>query len=471
MIVMKFGGSSVGTAEAIAQVAGIVGRCRDVRPVVVVSALQGVTDELLRLAGAARAGRTEEADAGVAAIAARHADVARALLGAAAGPLEERLAALFADLGHAVRGVALLGELSDRSLDLIVSFGERASAPIVAEAVARAGLAASAVDARALIATDDRYGSANVDFEETGRRVAERLAPIVARGDVPVITGFIGAAPDGTTTTLGRGGSDYSVSILAAALGAEEMWIWKEVDGVMTADPGLVPDAALIPEISYDEAAEMSYFGAKVLHPKTMIPAIGGGIPIRMRNTFRPDAPGTVIGPASTASPSGAKVVTAIKRLSMVTIEGKGMTGIAGFAAHVFDAAGRHRINVLMFSQSSSEQCICLVVDAKDARTFAAALERDLRDAVRARSVDRIEVEDGVAAVAVVGEGMKGKPGVAAKLFTAVAGAGANVLAIAQGSSERSISLVVRESEADSVVRAVHAAFMLHELRVPAYAG
>ncbi|HTK04754.1 MAG TPA: aspartate kinase [Candidatus Eisenbacteria bacterium] len=465
MIVMKFGGSSVGTAAAIGQVAGLVEANRGRGPVIVVSALQGVTDRLLALSNAALAGDLEAVDAGIVELRTRHRETAVGAAGDDVLACLGRIDALIGELGHALRGVAALKELSPRSLDLIVSFGERLSAPIVAAALVAHGVPAEAVDARELIVTDDRFTSAAVLFPETNAKIAAAIPPLVEAGRVPVVTGFIGATADGITTTLGRGGSDYSVAIVAGAVAAEEIWIWKEVDGVMTADPRTVPDAALLCAISYDEAAEMSYFGAKVLHPKTMIPAVEKGIPIRMRNTFRPEAPGTVIGRRSVASPLGVKVVTAIKDLAMVTVEGKGMMGIAGFAAQVLGVAGRHGINVVMFSQSSSEQNICLVTGAKDGHRFKAELEREFREQLSLRLVDRITVEDGVAAVAIVGEGMKGAPGVAARLFGAVAEAGVNVLAIAQGSSERNVSFIVRGADADAVVRGVHAAFALHKMK------
>jgi aspartokinase/homoserine dehydrogenase 1 len=457
MIVMKFGGSSVGTADAIRQVADIVLRYRDVRPVLVVSALRGVTDELLGLARVAASGGS--VDEGLAALRERHEAVASVFGGGG-----EVVRALMSELDGALRGIAAKRALDDRSSDEIVSFGERLSAPLVAAAIAQRCIEAIAADSRTLVETDDRFGAANVDFPRTYAKLREGLLPAIERGAVPVVTGFIGATAAGETTTLGRGGSDYSVAIVAAGLGAKEIWIWKEVDGVMTADPTIIPDAAIVSEISYDEAAEMSYFGAKVLHPKTMIPAVEAGIPIRMRNTFRPDAPGTAIGATSSPAPHGVKVVTAAKGLAMVTVEGRGMVGIAEPAAHVFQVAGRHRVNIVMFSQSSSEQNICLLVGRESAATFAEALERDLREQFDRRLFDRIDVEDKVAAVAVVGEGMRGSPGVAGRLFTAVAAAGVNVLAIAQGSSERNISFVVRESEADAAVRAAHAAFALHAL-------
>lgn len=466
---MKFGGSSVGTADAIGQVADIVVRYRDVGPVLVVSALRGVTDELLALGAVAAAGDMAALEKGVASIRERHEKVIADLHGSneTERAAYERVAALMRELDVVLRGVAEKKTFDDRSSDAVVSFGERLSAPLVAYAIANRGLVAAAVDSRELVETDGRFGAANVAFKPTYAKIRSTLMPLVELETVPVVTGFIGATPEGETTTLGRGGSDYSVAIVAAGLRAEEIWIWKEVDGVMTADPAIIPSAALISEISYDEAAEMSYFGAKVLHPKTMIPAVEAGIPIRMRNTFRPDAPGTSIGARSSPGPRGVKVVTAAKGLAMVTVEGRGMVGIAGFAAHVFQAAGRERVNVVMFSQSSSEQNICLLVGRDHAAAFAAALGRDLREHLDRRLVDRIEVEDRVAAVAVVGEGMRGAPGVAGRLFSAVAAAGVNVLSIAQGSSERNISFVVREAEADTAVRAAHDAFELHALSLP----
>lgn len=462
MIVMKFGGSSVGTPETMRQAASLARRFQSEQPVLVVSALQGVTDELIGLANASLRGERMKVESGTASLSVRHCEAAAALGGAESDRLE--IERLIDDLANVLRGVGLLKELSPRSLDLVVSFGERLSAPLVALACRAEGVRAEAVDSRSCIVTDDRFGAARVDFESTDRRAAEVLRPMLARGLTPVVTGFIGAATDGATTTLGRGGSDYSVSIIARALGADEIWIWKEVDGVMTADPRVVPDAALLERLSYDEAAEMSFFGAKVLHPKTMIPAIERRIPIRLRNTFRPEARGTVIGTETSSAPFGAKVVTAAGKLAIVTIEGKGMAGIAGFAAHVFAVAGRAKVNILMFSQSSSEQSICLVIESKDAGGFRAALEQELHDEFAARAVERIAVETGVAAVAVVGDGMRGCRGVAARVFGAAAAAGASVLAIAQGSSERSISFVVKEEEAADVVRAVHAAFALEKM-------
>lgn len=452
---MKFGGSSIGTPEAIAQVAGLVVRYAGERPVLTVSALQGVTDALIACANAAATGHADEAKALLEMIRIRHPE-SDALLGECEAVMDT---------------IAESAELPPAALDMMVSFGERLSAPIVAAALRERGLDAVAVDARDLIVTDDHFTSAEVDFAATDARIRKTLLPLIGAGSVPVVTGFIGATKDGATTTLGRGGSDYTAAILGGALEADEIWIWKEVDGVMTADPRIVPDAVTLSDISYDEAAEMSYFGAKVLHPKTMIPAIKASVPLRIRNTFRPDVPGTSIGPDSSPAPHGVKVVTAIKKLAVVSVEGKGMAGIAGFAANVFGVAGRLRINIVMFSQSSSEQTICLVVPSAEAKRLKTALEEELGDALTLRNVEAIRVDDEVAAVAVVGEGMKGRPGIAARIFSAVAAENLSVLAIAQGSSERNVSFVVRDVEADQAVRAVHKAFELEKLSVKKYAS
>jgi aspartate kinase len=459
MVIMKFGGSSVGNVEAMRACASIVGRFLAERPVVAVSALQGVTDLLIAAAKAAAAGKTAVAEQGMMEVRRRHSTAVQGAPDAA-----EDVERLLDECDGVLRALQGLRELSPRSLDLVVSFGERLSAPLVAAVFRQAGIPAEDVDARTMIETDDRFTSANVRFEATDRRIRETLLPIVEAGRVPVVTGFIGATADGVTTTLGRGGTDYTAAILGGALEAREIWIWKEVDGIMTADPRVVAEASTLEAISYDEAAEMSYFGAKVLHPMTMVPAVERGIPFRVRNTFRPELPGSRITADAPAAQNGVRVVTAIKKLAMVTIEGKGMTGIVGFAATVFSVAAKLGVNVLMFTQASSEQNICLIVAEGDAESLRHGLESGLSDALQAHRVENIRVEPDVAAVAVVGEGMRGRPGVAAGVFAAVGAAGINVLAIAQGSSERNISFIVAGKDADEAVRSVHRAFKLENV-------
>lgn len=458
MITMKFGGSSVGTADAIRQVAAITKTYLEKEPILVVSALYGTTDLLVKAASLAERGEEDALKGVCQELRKKHHDVLAGL------GVEVDIDVLLDECEHALKGVCYLRELSPSASDLILSFGERLSSRIVAGALRDAGVDGLAIDARDIIATDDNHGSARVDHELTRQRARNMLLESVKAGRVPVVTGFIASSPDRKTTTLGRGGSDYTASILGASVDADEIWIWKEVDGILTADPRIVPGAKRLSEINYEEAAEMSHFGAKVLHPKTMIPAITAGIPIRMRNTFRPSAPGTVIGKQTAPVSEGVKVVSAIKGLSMITIEGKGMAGIAGFAAQLFSAAGRLKINIVMFTQSSSEQVICLVVSSKDGKRLKDELEDELNEAVSTHAVERIHVEDSVSAVAVVGDGMRGRKGIAGKVFTSIAEAGVSALAIAQGSSERNISFIVREEDADNAVRALHQSFRLHQL-------
>jgi aspartate kinase len=296
-------------------------------------------------------------------------------------------------------------------------------------------------------------------MEETEARVRQRLLPPLEQGEVPVVTGFIGATKAGTTTTLGRGGSDLSAAILGYCLDADEVWIWTDVDGVMTADPRIVPEASTIAEISYAEVAELSYFGAKVLHPKTVLPAMEKGIPIRILNTFNPIGPNTIIVAEPRPGRETVKGITSIKGVSLVTVEGRGMLGVPGIAAKVFSTVAGEGISVLMISQSSSEQNICFVIKREETERALKALEKAFAYEMSRRNVDRIWAQEGVAVIAAVGAGMKGTPGIAAKVFGALGRMGINVVSIAQGSSEYNLSLVVSEEEADEAVRAIHKEF------------
>jgi aspartate kinase len=277
---------------------------------------------------------------------------------------------------------------------------------------------------------------------------------------VPVVTGFIAATADGVTTTLGRGGSDYSAAILGSCLDSDEIWIWTDVNGVLSADPRVVPEAHTLPYISYNEAAELSYFGAKVLHPKTMLPAMERNIPIRTLNSFEPQHPGTLVG-AKSNNGHAVRGITAIRDLSQVTVEGRGMMGVPGVAARVFTAVAHEEISVLMISQASSEQSICFVIRKQDADRAIAALERAFEPERARRNVDRIWAQDAVAIVAIVGAGIRGTPGIAAKIFGSLGKREINVISIAQGSSEYNISLVVKQDDAHEAMRAIHQEFEL----------
>jgi aspartate kinase len=347
-------------------------------------------------------------------------------------------------------------------MDAISSIGERVNARIVAARLREQGLRAKAVDATQVIVTDDRFQQATPLMDQTRGRVQNHLIPLLEEGVVPVVTGFMGATEDGITTTLGRGGSDYSASILGAALDADEVWTWTDVDGVLTSDPRIVSDAHIIPELSYSEVGELAYFGAKVLHPKTIRPVVERGIPVWVKNTFNPTCPGTRIVPEPKNTPGTVKAVTAIQGLSMVTVEGRGMMGVPGIAARTFSAVASQGTNVLMISQASSEQSICFVIPTEDVASVIGALEEELALELARRDIDRVWSMDDIVIISAVGAGMRGTPGVAAGLFNALASDAINVIAIAQGSSECSISLIVSAEQATHAVRQIHAEVINH---------
>jgi aspartate kinase len=333
----------------------------------------------------------------------------------------------------------------------------------VAAAITARGKASTAVDATELIVTTDQYGGAEPLMDETRAKSVARLKPALDRGEIPVVTGFIAATTDGVMTTLGRGGSDYSASIVGAALDADEVWIWTDVDGVMTANPSEVPEARTLADISYSEASELAYYGAKVLHYKTILPAFRKRIPVRILNSFNPSHPGTRVSVEGNASAQGVKAVTSIRGVILVAISGSGMQGIPGIAAKTFDVVAAQQANVLMISQASSENNICFVLSAAEAPRVVNALRSALEFELMRGHIEEITAEQQVAIVAAVGDRMRGSPGIAATVFGALGEAGVNVIAISQGSSERNISLVVTERDAAAAVKAIHRAFQLEK--------
>jgi aspartate kinase len=462
LIVMKFGGTSVGSAERISQVAQLAtaSAAPGHRVVVVTSAMSGVTNLLIEAAGGASRGRWDPQVRQQ--LFERHAAVAGAIVaetGRRSAVLEEidRRLDRFEKLCF---GLSMVHELTPRLLDAISGTGEMLAAPLVAAAVAARGTASSAVDATELIVTTDQFGGAEPIMDATRARTGARLQPLLARGEIPVVTGFIGATADGVLTTLGRGGSDYSASILGAALDADEIWIWTDVDGVMTANPADVPEARTLAEISYSEASELAYYGAKVLHYKTIVPAFRQRIPVRILNSFNPTHPGTRVSVEGDASALGVKAVTAIRGVSLIAISGTGMQGIPGIVARAFDVVADQQSNVLMISQASSENNICFVISTVEAPRVVRALRTALEVDLARGHIEEIASQP-VAVVAAVGDRMRGTPGIAATVFGALGHAGINVTAISQGSSERNISLVVDEADAAKAVRALHQAFRL----------
>lgn len=457
-LVFKFGGTSVGSPSAINAVAKIVAAETGER-VVVISATAGTTDALVRASQQAAGGDAMAAQATIERLSEQHKNLIADLLGVnSAEPLSE-VADLTARAIALLQSVALLRECSPRSLDAILSYGERVSAPIVAAVLTAQGTPAEALSAEGLLITDDTFGSANPIAELTKDRVSKQLLPRMRYGTVPVVTGFVGSTADGVTTTLGRGGSDYSAALLAAALDARECRIFTDVSGVFSADPRIVPDAKPLPAISYAEAAELSYFGAKVIHPRTVLPAIEAGIPVRILNTFAPADAGTTISATTPNDHTVVKATTSLAGLGMVTVQGAGMSGVPGFAARVFDTTAAEKVSVLMISQASSENSICLVVPNDSVKPLETALRKMFSKELARHDVEKVAIEAPVAIVSAVGEGMRGTPGVAARLFGAIARAKVNVLAIAQGSSELNISLVIHEKDRETAVKAVHREF------------
>jgi bifunctional aspartokinase / homoserine dehydrogenase 1 len=473
MLVMKFGGTSVGDANCFMQAADIVARQRARQPVVVVSAMSGVTNTLLAMARQAQDGDDCALGAPFTDLIVRHHDVVDAALLSA----NEKKAAAQAIDGYAaalksiLTGVCLVREATPRSRDAIAAFGEKMSSALLAAVLRDRGCSAKAVSAEELILTDDNHGQATPLMAPTRRLLNRRIPPMIERAQIPVITGFIARSTSGSTTTFSRGGSDFSASLIGAALNAEEIWIWTDVDGVMTADPRQVPQAHTLPFITYAEAAELSYFGAKVLHPKTVAPATGKGIPVWIKNTFKPDGAGTLIGArngarngnksasADAAAGGSVKAITSLPAMSLVTVQGAGMIGVPGIAARVFAAVAATGASVMMISQSSSEYNICFVVSNEWQESVTAALRREFVAELKSGDVSDIFTQS-VAVLAAVGEGMRGSPGVAGRLFSALGRDSINVIMIAQGSSELNISFVVEEGKRVAAVQCVHREFI-----------
>ncbi|OFW04451.1 MAG: hypothetical protein A3I61_11585 [Acidobacteria bacterium RIFCSPLOWO2_02_FULL_68_18] len=467
LIVMKFGGTSVGSAKRIAQAAQLAAdtAAKGHQVVVVTSAMSKVTDGLIAAARQASTGQWDPRQRQD--LFDRHKAVADALVAGndtRHGELLDILRQRLDRFEKLCYGLSMVHELTPRLLDAISGMGEMLAAPLVAAAIAARGRPSTAVDATELIVTTDQFGGAEPLMDQTRAKTAARLKPAIARGEIPVVTGFIGATADGVTTTLGRGGSDYSASIVGAALDADEVWIWTDVDGVMTANPAEVSEARTLSDISYSEASELAYYGAKVLHYKTILPAFRRRIPVRILNSFNPAHPGTRVSVDGDPSASGVKAVTSIRGVILVAINGTGMQGIPGIVAKAFDVVAEQQANVLMISQASSENNICFVLSAAEAPRVAAALRSALEVELMRGNIDEITAEQQVAIVAAIGDRMRGTPGIAATVFGALGREGINVIAISQGSSERNISLVVTEDDATAAVRAIHRAFRLEQV-------
>jgi aspartokinase/homoserine dehydrogenase 1 len=458
--ILKFGGSSLATPATVRGVAKIILEARAAEPVVVVvSAFQGVTNQLIECARLAEQG-DERYLTSLDAMVRRHRAAVGALVIRRRAHVRREADAMLDELASTLQGIHLLRHCPLRALDMTASFGERLSAAIVAAHLNRR-YPSVAVDAREFLVTDEQFTHANVDFKRTNPR-ARRLFSRVERQHrgrvVAVVTGFIGATGDGQTTTIGRNGSDYSAAIVGAALNASVIEIWTDVDGVLSADPRIVPSAFVLPAMTYEEAMELSYFGAKVLHSASIAPAVARRIPILIKNTFRPAAAGTVISSRADAAGRPATGITAVGDLSLLTLRGPGMVGVPGVAERLFRALAARGVSVVLISQASSEHTICFGVRTADANRAVSAIEQEFRFEM-AGELMLVDRKDDQAILAVVGEGMKGRPGVAGKVFDSLGRQNINISAIAQGASERNISCVIDAPQQGRALNAIHQAF------------
>ena len=473
MHILKFGGTSVGSVESIRQVIQIVERQLQQEAdgisgvatpgAVVLSAMSGVTNQLIEIGRMAAEGNTDYMEL-ARRIEDRHFNVIKSLI-----PVKEQskvfatVRGLVNELEDLLRGVSLIRELSPRTMDLILSFGERMSCLVVSECMKSRGIPALFCDARQLIRTDRQFGTAEVEYPLTNQLVGDYFAKIGT--NLPIVTGFIGSTDRGETSTLGRGGSDYTASILGAALNADVIDIWTDVDGMMTADPRKVPNAFNLPTITYAEAMELSHFGAKVIYPPSLQPAFAKNIPIRVLNTFNPEHEGTYISRTADRRDYTITGISSIDDVALVNLQGSGMIGVAGVSARLFGVLARHQISVILISQASSEHSICFAIDPRGAENVREILHTEFASDIEHGHIDNISIEKELSIIAIVGEGMKKSSGIAGKLFSVLGKNGVNIVAVAQGSSEINISVVINKNNLSKGLNAIHNVFFQSEAR------
>lgn len=462
--VMKFGGTSMGSVGSLNRVISIVRKTqKGVRTAaVVVSAMNGVTDQLIDI-GRRAAKKDDSYKKPMRALEDRHVKTLKALVGKR-NQIEalKNVQVLFDALERVVRGVYLIRELSPGALDYLMSYGERLSAHILCEALRSRGIKCEYVNARTLIVTDDYFGQATPHVEKTNRNIRAHFR---AHKDLQIVTGFIAATSDGKTTTLGRGGSDYTASIIGAALSAKSIEIWTDVSGVMTADPRKVKDALPVRKLSYSEAAEMSYFGAKVIHPPTMRPAQLKNIPILIKNTFEPEALGTIVGKTADRSDALATGITSINDIAMLQVEGSALSRIRSAVGRIFEALAEHRINVVLITQASSQHSVSFAVALREAERAREAIKKEFALELGSGLINDVSVQRDLSIIAVVGEGMRHRAGIAGRLFATLGRMGINVVAIAQGSSELNISVVVGKHDETKALNAIHTGFFFPQTK------
>ncbi|HHS96180.1 MAG TPA: aspartate kinase, partial [Phaeodactylibacter sp.] len=465
MKVLKFGGSSVSNAERILSVVNILKSYYENGEnfTAVFSALGGVTDTLLEMSRRASAGdkRYEEI---LAQYISRHQETARNLLNDQhLNMAKEHLQKNETSLRNFLQGVYLVREVSPRAMDYVVSFGERNAAYLIAMACRQKGINAQFLDARKIIKTNDAFGTAKVDFKQTNVLIEKHYKE---NPEIQIVTGFIASTTDGLTTTLGRGGSDYTASIIGAALQATCIEIWTDVDGVLTADPRKVRKVFTIPEMTYAEAMEMSHFGAKVIYPPTLLPALHKNIPIYIKNTFNPTFAGTLISAKADTNGQAIRGISSIPKVALMTLQGSGLFGMPGIAARLFNSLALAKINVILITQGSSESSITFAVEPDAAASAKEVVEAAFQYEIKEGTIEPVKIEKDLSVVAVIGENMRYQPGIAGRLFTALGKNGVNCVAIAQGSSELNVSIVIPQTDEQKALNALHEAFFLSKTKV-----
>ena len=458
LLVMKFGGTSMGSAERIQIAAKICSDHRARRPIVaVVSAMSGVTDLLLNTLRHGEAGDESGIQTNLERLSQRHFEACAQLLhGDRCDRVNAGIRSLIADFHRIANGILMLGERPPRSVDEAAAIGERLSALLISEYLDSTGVRAQAVNGADIIVTDAAFGNATPIMEETRKKADQVLKPLLAGDILPVVTGFNGATVDGRPTTLGRGGTDFSASILAAVLDAAELWIWTDVDGIMSADPRSVPDARVLDAVTYSEAAELAYNGAKVLHPRTLAPLSDRKIPVWSKNSFHLEHPGTRIADKVDAPP-GPRAVTSMSNVALISLEpASSAVSSTRLMARAIEALADANAEVLALTSSSYRQSFCFLVRKEELTQAMKSLESDLALELTHGYLKPIEVDENVGLLAVVGEGMHGTAGLAGRIFSAISRENVNIIAIAQGSSELTISIVVHRDGLDRAIRAVH---------------
>ncbi len=460
MLVMKFGGTSVADAERISHVSGLIAEtyARRGQTLVVVSAMSGVTNDLLAAARTAAGGDEAQARSRLQALQERHQQTARALLhnDQERRATEEAINSRLGEVTRYCRSIAVLGEVTTRTLDLVAGVGERLSSLLLAAALRERGVQAAAVPATELIVTDAHFGAAEPNLELSHPRIREKLLPLLAQGAIPVVTGYIAATAEGVPTTLGRSGSDYTAAILGACLDAEEVWIWSDVDGILTADPNIVPEAQTLDELSYADAASLAAYGAEVLHPKAISPLVERGIPLRLLNSHRPTHPGTLIVRQPKSDRPRPPAIISTRGLSMLGVMGNGAGWTPEVAGRALSVLARAGVEVLMFSQSFSERTLSLLVRRSDQEASLSALNREFQEDLREARLSQVCPPSPVGTISVVGAPGRHGTSVAPMTFAALSRLDTPIVSVAQSASEYHVSVVVPEDDIDAAVRFIH---------------